>query len=329
MERTSTPILVAAGLMVAAGLAPSAGAAPQYKDPVLASKSAERKSIEDRFKKADRNGDDKLSRKEANGLLGMDSAGFREADKDKSKDLSKEEYVDWRVKAMQKDLLSLGYTPGALDGNLGPKTRGALRKFAQDEALTGAGTEEIIGQLALKASEESTRKLRGRVEGAQPGSAHKGAAQESARGDSQPDSAQALEEGGAQRQSAETKTASEHGSKLVVNVENPPEKAPVHVTVEPEKGKAREAGPKLSFRELDLDDNGSISWEEAQFSKPVQKHWQQADSNHDGKLSRSEFSALEGRVGTPVGKSAAQTPAAGKGGEGVKPPPSQTGSKRP
>lgn len=319
VERTRLALRTLVGIAVAVALAPAAGAAPQYKDAVLASKSAERKAIEDNFKQADRNGDKKLDRKEADGLLGMDSAAFREADKDKSKDLSKEEYADWRIEQIQKHLLTLGYTPGPLDGNLSPETRGALRKYAQDEGLTGAGTQAVMNRLTLQAAEASVEEVRAHVGAeAQGGQGKQQANGEKPGGQERQQQASGEHQGDQQKQQASSGQQggqAEQGAAKVANLGD-------------EKGnKPAQKVLKHSFKELDLDDNNAISWEEAQFSKPLRSHWQRADENDDGKISRSEFSALEARL-EPPSRPNAHVPPSARGGEGVHPPPSRASSKK-
>ena len=57
------------------------------------------------------------------------------------------------------------------------------------------------------------------------------------------------------------------------------------------------AGNQLSaqekFKNLDTNHDGYISKEEAAANKWLSKDWSKADTNKDGKLEESEFSALE------------------------------------
>lgn len=47
---------------------------------------------------------------------------------------------DSTVKSAQAALEQQGYSPGAVDGQMGPNTRSALMKFQQDKGLTQSGT---------------------------------------------------------------------------------------------------------------------------------------------------------------------------------------------
>jgi peptidoglycan hydrolase-like protein with peptidoglycan-binding domain len=50
--------------------------------------------------------------------------------------------------AVQKALVKAGYDPGRLDGQLGPQTKSALRKFQKEHQLTADG---VIGLKTIKA----------------------------------------------------------------------------------------------------------------------------------------------------------------------------------
>lgn len=47
---------------------------------------------------------------------------------------------DSTVRSAQAALETQGYSPGAIDGQMGPNTRSALTKFQQDKGLTPSGT---------------------------------------------------------------------------------------------------------------------------------------------------------------------------------------------
>lgn len=57
-------------------------------------------------------------------------------------------------------------------------------------------------------------------------------------------------------------------------------------------------GARLSFEQLDLDQDGNITKEEAQSAPELSQNWQQYDTNQDGQLDQSEFSAFESRQQT-------------------------------
>jgi peptide/nickel transport system substrate-binding protein len=53
------------------------------------------------------------------------------------------------VAAVQKELVRLGYDPGPLDGQMGPKTQGAIRRFQGDQGLSvdGEASEGLLARL--------------------------------------------------------------------------------------------------------------------------------------------------------------------------------------
>ena len=55
------------------------------------------------------------------------------------------------IARIQKDLNQLGYNAGVVDGNLGPKTQTAIKKFQSDADLVvdGLASRELLGQLEL------------------------------------------------------------------------------------------------------------------------------------------------------------------------------------
>ena len=59
---------------------------------------------------------------------------------------------DGTVKGAQAALEQQGYSPGAIDGQMGPNTRNALVKFQQDKGLTQSGTLDgaTLAALGLK-----------------------------------------------------------------------------------------------------------------------------------------------------------------------------------
>ena len=59
-----------------------------------------------------------------------------------------------QVKAMQQALKDKGHDPGAVDGEMGPKTEAALRDYQQKEGLVATGTAnaETMKKLTVAAS---------------------------------------------------------------------------------------------------------------------------------------------------------------------------------
>jgi peptidoglycan hydrolase-like protein with peptidoglycan-binding domain len=59
-----------------------------------------------------------------------------------------------QVKAVQQALKDKGHNPGAVDGEMGPKTEAALRDYQQKEGLTATGTAdaETMAKLIAAAS---------------------------------------------------------------------------------------------------------------------------------------------------------------------------------
>jgi peptidoglycan hydrolase-like protein with peptidoglycan-binding domain len=59
-----------------------------------------------------------------------------------------------QVKAMQQALKDKGHDPGAVDGEMGPKTEAALRDYQQKEGLPATGTAdaETMAKLTVAAS---------------------------------------------------------------------------------------------------------------------------------------------------------------------------------
>jgi phage tail tape-measure protein len=56
---------------------------------------------------------------------------------------------DSTVRSAQAALETQGYSPGAIDGQMGPNTRSALVKFQQDKGLTPSGTLDNATLAAL------------------------------------------------------------------------------------------------------------------------------------------------------------------------------------
>ncbi len=59
-------------------------------------------------------------------------------------------------------------------------------------------------------------------------------------------------------------------------------------------------GSHLSFTQLDIDGNGVLSAAEAAGTKDLLDFWQQADSNADNVIERSEFAAFEAMEPPPA-----------------------------
>ena len=56
---------------------------------------------------------------------------------------------DSTVRSVQAALDAQGYSPGSIDGQMGPNTRSALIKFQQDKGLTPSGTLDNATMAAL------------------------------------------------------------------------------------------------------------------------------------------------------------------------------------
>jgi len=57
-----------------------------------------------------------------------------------------------QVKAVQQALKDKGHDPGAVDGEMGPKTEAALREYQQKEGLTATGTADAETMAKLTAA---------------------------------------------------------------------------------------------------------------------------------------------------------------------------------
>jgi peptidoglycan hydrolase-like protein with peptidoglycan-binding domain len=62
---------------------------------------------------------------------------------------------DGRLRAIQQALVDRGYDPGPLDGQMGNKTRDALRQFQADKGLPATGAADAASREALGFCEES------------------------------------------------------------------------------------------------------------------------------------------------------------------------------
>lgn len=60
-----------------------------------------------------------------------------------------------QVRELQQKLSSEGFSPGLVDGVLGPRTRAAIRRFQEDNGLsvTGTATEETLSELGVSTSQ--------------------------------------------------------------------------------------------------------------------------------------------------------------------------------
>ena len=87
------------------------------------------------------------------------------------------------------------------------------------------------------------------------------------------------------------------------------------------------AQQEASFNKLDSDNNGYLSQQEAKKDSNLSKHWSSADSNHNDKIDRAEFSAFETRSmkqspaqmqpgGTGKSESTGNSQESGSGGSG-------------
>jgi len=61
-----------------------------------------------------------------------------------------------RVKIVQQALKDRGHDPGAVDGQMGPKTEAALRDYQQKEGLRGTGTADADTLTRLRARTPAT-----------------------------------------------------------------------------------------------------------------------------------------------------------------------------
>jgi len=75
------------------------------------------------------------------------------------------------------------------------------------------------------------------------------------------------------------------GTVMMLHAQTPPAGG----AIPPSKGPWTTAQITEAFRLLDANGDGVISREEARMSKGVTKHFDQADTNHDGALSAAEF----------------------------------------
>ena len=60
---------------------------------------------------------------------------------------------DWRVAQVQELLKEAGFNPGPIDGILGPRTKGALRRYQADRGLPATGALDEATRQALLPSE--------------------------------------------------------------------------------------------------------------------------------------------------------------------------------
>jgi hypothetical protein len=67
-----------------------------------------------------------------------------------------------------------------------------------------------------------------------------------------------------------------------------------------------------TFNQLDANQDGYISEQEAQADPQLAKDWSQADTNQDGKIEASEFSAFEESVQQGGGMPSEQQPGEGQ-----------------
>jgi Putative peptidoglycan binding domain len=58
-------------------------------------------------------------------------------------------YVDWRVAQVQELLKDAGFSPGPIDGILGPRTKGALRRYQASQGLPATGALDEATRQAL------------------------------------------------------------------------------------------------------------------------------------------------------------------------------------
>jgi peptidoglycan hydrolase-like protein with peptidoglycan-binding domain len=57
--------------------------------------------------------------------------------------------VDWRVAQVQELLKDAGFNPGPIDGILGPRTKGALRRYQASQGLPATGALDEATRQAL------------------------------------------------------------------------------------------------------------------------------------------------------------------------------------
>jgi sporulation protein YlmC with PRC-barrel domain len=76
------------------------------------------------------------------------------------------------------------------------------------------------------------------------------------------------------------------------------------------------AEPQVSFQQLDVNNDGVISQEEAQQDQQLSNNWEQADQNADNQIDRAEFSAFEQQMGAPGQEQPPQTQPGGTMEEG-------------
>ena len=63
--------------------------------------------------------------------------------------------VDWRVAQVQELLKDAGFNPGPIDGILGPRTKGALRRYQASQGLPETGALDEATRQALLPSERT------------------------------------------------------------------------------------------------------------------------------------------------------------------------------
>jgi hypothetical protein len=79
-----------------------------------------------------------------------------------------------------------------------------------------------------------------------------------------------------------------------------------------------DGGSAPTMKQLDTNNDGYVSKEEAKKSSTVSKRFNQLDKDNDGKLSATELNAAgaTGAGGSPTDRGSTTTPAAGPGGKG-------------
>jgi peptidoglycan hydrolase-like protein with peptidoglycan-binding domain len=83
------------------------------------------------------------------------------------------------VRQVQQKLADMGYDTGTPDGIMGPKTRGAVKKFQQDKSLQASGrldqkTLDALGVSAPGSTTSGTRGSQGEEGGSMGGEGSKG-----------------------------------------------------------------------------------------------------------------------------------------------------------